>query len=481
MLRGRAWLAATLALLAPAAPAAAQTFSISDPENVEVAPEAPPPDLAPGQTSTLFRGSWQLQLGLDTGHEDDCDDRSCEDVFDLRNRLDLRLQTDVTGTLRAVVEARFDHLVVGERPEGETFTGVNAERVKGHVETEVREAWLRWRPGALDITVGNQVVAWGVLDMASAQDAINPADYRRGLAPGTEPPRIPVFAARLEGRLGPLALDGVLVPFFEAHRMNLFGSDFSMMPRTGSPGGGPGGAMFQMMRAFIDESREDEFQPLLQATEVPSDLPGSATAGLRVGTSLAGVDLHAAYLYGWDRFPRFEEVSALESKATYSRMHVLGADATAVLGEVVVRAEAGWTPRRTLYLEGFEPVDKPTLLSGLGLDWSRDTTVNVSLEGFWFRVLDTGQDERLYLIDRDVFGVAGGGTVRLLDDDLALSVFGMYNVSLEDVIVAPQVAWRAADGHELAASFQLFEGPEGTVGGMFDSNDQVLLRYTGSF
>jgi len=498
----------------------AEVFSIADPANEAVVAEPESSSWAPTFQSTLFRGAWRLQLGLDTGHEDRCGRWSCEDVFELKNRLDLRLQTDVTDALRAVVEARFDHFVVGEKPEDRVFFFHNAQRVKGHHEVEVREAYLRWKSGPLRVTVGNQVVAWGVLDMGSSQDVINPVDYRAGLAPGGEPPRIPVLAARAVARLGKLSIDGVVAPFFQPHRMNLFGSDFAMLQGGGSGGAPPGAGFVDMLRALmVDDSTEDDYQTLLQASEVPRDLPRDVTLGLRLGTSVGGVDLHAAYVWAWDRFPSsaegalpdFQQIIATDPicepaeiiagnvpgctifdlvgrhvtesprKAWYQRRHVVGVDASYTFWELVVRAEVGWSPARTLFDEAMQPVRKPSLLSGLALDWTHSSELSASLESFWFRVLDLSDDESLYLVEPDTYGVAGGVTATYLDDDLKLMLFGMYLASLGDVILAPEVAYKLADGHEVALSAQVYEGDAGSVGGMFDHNDQVVARYTATF
>ena len=280
----------------------AQTFSIADPDNTAPSTEAPAEAEPPRFQTTLFRGGWTAQLGLDTGHEDDCGPTACEDVFDLRNQLDLRLQTDITQGLRAVIEGRFDHRVVGERPDGEGFTGANARRVKGVFEPQLRDAYLRWRGlGPFDVTLGQQVVAWGVLDVASVQDVVNPVDYRSGLAPGGEPPRLPIFALRTEARLGPLHIDGVVAPFFTPHRIDLLGSDYG--PLGSSATAALGGDFGAAILSGIDESVEDEWSKALQATKVPDDLPHQSDAGIRVGGSVAGIDLHAAYLYVWDRIP----------------------------------------------------------------------------------------------------------------------------------------------------------------------------------
>jgi len=474
-----------LAALLTASTAEAQTFSISDPENVGDPAAEEEEEVPAAFQSTLFRGRYTLQAAVDTAHEPaarTCDANQCEDVFDLRNRLELRAQTDVSSTLRAVVEARLSHFLVGERPEDESFTVVNARRVKAEFEPEVREAWLRWRLPGWDLTVGNQVIAWGVLDLNSPQDVLNPVDYREGLAAGTEPPRIPILAARLEGRAGPISLDGVVVPFFEPHKINLFGSDFAIL-RPANPLQPVGAAsLFELILGPIHSSREDAYQPLLQASEVPDEEPRNATVGLRAGTSVAGIDAHVAWIYGWDRLPTLE--IDLQGKppirSFHERQHVLGADLTTTLGDLALRLEGGWTPERTLYTEGFQPVRKPVFSSGAGVDWNHEGRYSVNVEATWLHVDEVG-DTDLYLIDEDVVMVGGAIRLEIIDDELTLSVLGLRNITLRDLILTPEVAWRPADGHELALALQLYEGAEDSPGGLFDNNDQALIRYTATF
>lgn len=473
----------------PAA-ALAQTFSISDPENTgPSAAELSKSEEAPRFQTTLFRGEWTAQLGADIRHEDRCTDRACEDVFDLRNQLDLRLQTDVTDDLRAVVEARFDHRMVGERPEGEAFTMANANRVKGVFEPQLRDAYVRWRGlGPFDVTVGQQVVAWGVLDVASAQDVINPVDYRSGLAPGDEPPRLPIFAVRAETRLGPLHVDGVVSPFFTPHRFDMLGSDYG--PLGSAAGGALGGGIGAAILDGIDESVEDDWSRTLQSTKVPQDLPGSSDVGLRLGTKVAGIDLHASYLYVWDRIPEvrsnptFALTGGLPFDSTYSRRQVIGGDATLTAGDFVFRLESGWSPERTLYEVGDDgapaPARRSVTLSGLGIDWTYATDLLANVETFWMRVNDVPGKAKLYLLEPDLYGAAGGLTVRFFNDDLSISARAMVT-SLEDLILFPELSWRIADGHNVAGSVQIYEGKDGSTGDQFDHNDQAVIRYSRSF
>ena len=467
-----------------------QTFSISDPENTGPGPAATTEAEPARFQTTLFRGDWTSQVAVDTGHEDNCSERACEDVFEVRNQLDLRLQSDLRDDLRVVIEARFDHRVVGERPLRETFTGVNAERVKGVFEPQLREAYLQWRDLAgLDLTVGQQVVAWGVLDFASAQDVINPVDYRAGLAPGDEPPRLPIFVARAETRIGPLHVDGFVAPFFTPHRIGMLGTAYG--PFGDSAASALGGDVGAGIISAVDESVEDEWSKTLQATRVPQDLPANLDSGIRLGTRLGGIDVHAAYLYVWDRIPEvksrgiaFLADGGLPFESTYSRRHVIGGDVTVAAGDFVFRLESGWSPKRTLYEVDAEgapiPVRRSVTLSGLGVDWTHDTDVIVNVEGFWMRVNDVPADAELLLIEPDLYGVAGGMTVRLLEDDLSLSA-RVLATSLEDVMLFPEIGWRIADGHQVAVSAQFYQGATGSIGDQFDDNDQASVRYSLSF
>lgn len=472
----------------PIGVAQAQTFSIADPENIGV--DASVVDDAPAQfQTTLFRGDWTAQLAADTGHEDKCGRTACEDVFDLRNQLDLRLQTDLGAGLRVVIEGRFDHRVVGERPEGETFTLLNAQRVKGVFEPQLRDAYLQWTGlGPFDLIVGQQVVAWGVLDVASAQDVVNPVDYRSGLAPGDEPPRLPIFAFRAETRLGPIHVDAVVAPFFTPHRIDTLGSDYGPLGADG--GQALGGETGARVLAGIDDSVEDQWSRALQSTEVPMDLPQQSDVGIRLGTNVAGVDLHAAYLYVWDRLPEISSdpsvvlTGGLPFESTYSRRQVIGGDATVAAGDFVFRLESGWSPERTLYEVDEEgapvAVRRSVTLSGLGIDWTHGTDWLANVEGFWMRVNDVPASAKLFLIEPDLFGAAGGLTVRFLNDDLSVSARAMVT-TLNELIAFPELSWRIADGHTVAASVQLYEGEAGSSGDSFDHNDQAVFRYSRSF
>ena len=90
-------------------------------------------------------------------------------------------------------------------------------------------------------------------------------------------------------------------------------------------------------------------------------------------------------------------------------------------------------------------------------------------------------DARLLLIEPDLYGLAGGLTVRFLEDEaLAVSARALAT-SLGDLILLPDVSWRVMDGHELAAQLQLYEGDSGSIGEQYDHNDQLIVRYTSTF
>ena len=163
---------------------------------------------------------------------------------------------------------------------------------------------------------------------------------------------------------------------------------------------------------------------------------------------------------------------------------MIGGDATLAAGDFVFRLESGFSPKRTLYEVGDdgapEPVRRSVTQSGLGIDWIYATDLLANVEAFWLRVNDVPADAELLLTKPDLYGAAGGLTVRFLNDDLSISARGMVT-SLRDLILFPEISWIVADGHTVAASLQLYQGEDGSVGEEFDHDDQAVFRYTHSF
>src|SRR6185295_12559727 len=89
------------------------------------------------------------------------------------------------------------------------------ERAKASFEPMLGEAFLDLYTSLVDVRVGQQTLAFGANAAFAPTDVLNPRDLRQSLV-FTEPEdaKLPVFAARALGGVGPLAFTVAWVPFF---------------------------------------------------------------------------------------------------------------------------------------------------------------------------------------------------------------------------------------------------------------------------
>ncbi len=73
-----------------------------------------------------------------------------------------------------------------------TYNGI----LKDRTGLELREAYLAYTKGNLDLRVGRQIVVWGVADALRVTDCVSPFDYTEFLAQDYDDIRMPVNALR---------------------------------------------------------------------------------------------------------------------------------------------------------------------------------------------------------------------------------------------------------------------------------------------
>lgn len=445
---------------------------------------------------TLFDGTFTTELALDFRNE-----TRWEQAVRFRSRLDLALSHELG--------AGFDVRLGGRLTCWVWSTSTGDSRYL--FEPDLRDAWLRWRfPDVLDVTVGTQIFAWGAADALSGVDRLNPVDRRDSVTASLETPKIPLFAVTLSHSAGPeLGVTAVWAPFFTPDRQDVFGDDFSLLgPDPASSPLAPSQAALEAL-AGIDDSIVDPLQPILLSPFAPDqDHLENSTIGLRLTSTVGGVDLGFTYIWGWERTPAIavdprtgslaalldpepdpaalaqalQLLTALQGGqvgftdlfcSQYVRSHVAGVDLAAAVWDLTIKAEAAYTTARVAYDDAMQSVISPALRTVLGLDYAFEDTLTVTVEAAYERLLDDDADVPLFLTARDDVQIAGLVALRLLTDDaLQVRTAVLYGAILDDWVVVPEVTWRIADGYAVSAGARLFEGGARTRGGHFDANDE---------
>jgi len=478
----------------------------------------------PGEESSLwiptswFTGNYRGELFFDTGFEGEN-----EDIYLFHNRLELRAKIDFSRNWRAVIEGRLDWRLWGESSSDNVDYFFNADNRQGVFEPTLRDAYVSGRLDNLYLTIGQQNIVWGAGTFTAPADVINPVDYRGGTFDTPASQRVQVFAVDASMVFDQVGLQLVLVPFFEPHRFDTFGSDWAFFRSEG--GLGSGLPVFGFIEGFLDSTIQPRVQSALTATEFPDARFENMSAGARFTSTAGGMDLGLGYFFGWDRTPFFEiddsfasflnlvasdpngffslspedpdyfqrlteiveRTTAInESRAAgnalllseYRRRHTIEVDAVRYLGPIGVRLESTYTFERTFYLEGLprddgqapgvDAVRLPVVNSALALSYELGESFNFQVEGYWVHAFDI-PDGRQLLLPQDFYGVAG--ITRLKFDawdaladtflgDISLRFAGVYGIATEDYIIYPTITWDFSDSASASLGAMFFGGPK---------------------
>lgn len=366
--RAEVLLAIATVLAVPAGDARAQPDGgdeiIEDPElsGAPLATPAPPPSAgAPPQgPGASARAVGEARLGVDT----DWDRASGEDVVVHRLRLDAEVGQALGTRARAFVAGRVEH-VARARP------SELPEHVGGTLEARLLDAWVEARIGGADVRAGNQFIPWGRVDVLSPGNVWNPLDLRDPFGDPDALPLVPVPALRVDA--SPVRWLGVSLvwqPFFVPMRADLLGTDQALL--------GPGApASFRALAApLIRLFGDDVVIPL----DDPALGPGprqnlaSSQVGGRLTATFGDAEVGATVFWGLSKLPTLtlspELRTAIESgpddtvawldviaaqsegrpllSIEYERNVQLVADVETPAGEVLLKGELGFAPRRAL-------------------------------------------------------------------------------------------------------------------------------------
>jgi hypothetical protein len=171
-------------------------------------------------------------------------------------------------------------------------------------------------------------------------------------------------------------------------------------------------------------------------------------------------------------------------QATYNRRHVAGFDLTVPTGPLLWRLDAGFSPEQTLYVTdasgAFVPVRRPTATYVVGLEYRYEEKFFLLAQ--WFhQITVTEPGDALFLVSPNFILLLLDVRYRLLDGDLELDLVAMDGVSQGDFVLTASVGYRVRPKLQLVAGISLFQGSKRGLGGYFDANDFVFVRFRADF
>ncbi|HEY9542202.1 DUF1302 family protein [Prevotella sp.] len=390
---------------------------------------------------------------------------------------DNTLQVQVKGfldTYHAVrVEGKADLMASRTRARGEVklekgaaslFVSLNATYngvLKDRTRLELREAYLSYAKGNLDLRMGRQIIVWGVADALRVTDCVSPFDYTEFLAQDYDDIRMPVNALRARYTMGAVTLEAVCNPVV----------DFFVLPT-------------------------DERNPwavrlpsaaLPYTIDLESGMPEKRIRNMEFGgrltVNLSGVDFSLSALRTWNKMPALcptlsADRQSLRINGEYRRMTMLGADCSLPVGQFVFRAEVADYIGEAQGAGVGQTAARRNVLNALaGADWYPGGDWNVSVQ--YCHQHTSGSLDGL-----SVYRNAGLATARiskdLLHNTLKLSTFAYIDVTNGGVFNRFSTSYALNDQIELTAGYDYFHADKGKFQ-MYAKNSEAWIKMKYSF
>jgi hypothetical protein len=284
----------------------------------------------------------------------------------------------------------------------------------------LREAYVAFSLGRLDLRIGQQRIAWGSSDAYAPNDVLNGRDVRNPLLFDSEMLVLPTPAVRADVDLGFGVVSLVLEPFVPSDRFDLYGTNWAVVqpdaPRAYR-------RLFGTLSQGLDRNEVASLQDTLAGGRLSGANPANASVGGSLKMHLGSVDLSYYVLSGFDRQPavsvdpafqkQIESLDATQlnggvfeallnqtrasTKAlggpiliSYRRRNHVGMDAQTTIGSFVVRADVAYDSSKTFFAaDTLNAVLRPTVQEVIGLEYQTGSLNKViGIEGWAMQVLD---------------------------------------------------------------------------------------------
>ena len=365
---------------------------------------------------------------------------------------ELKGRADFTEVISAFGELRYRIKDIGRDVNGDSYIGHHANR-----DFDVRELYFRFRGDWLDISAGQQIIAWGVADGINPTDKLCPKNMTL-ISSDPDDRRLGILAVKGDLYLGNYTLTGVWQPIFTDSKFRL-----SRLPK--------------------------EAEITVEDPQRPAKKLSNSTVAMKCSTCFKGTDVSLSYFYGWDPFPDIildravtsDEKTEVWVMPVFNRIHAIGTDFSTVIGPLILRGEGAYTNMRKR--SGKSPGRSKSYIhwiTGLESECFEDFTVNVQygmkhILGYESVPKDESEIENDPQAGVDVFNArlhrqlnrhTQMTTLRLdyrvLQDTLLFQFKGLYYINDEEIRLRPRIVYDINDYLEatLAAIFSF--GPAGS-------------------
>lgn len=331
--------------------------------------------------------------------------------LDLRYARGSWFQAVASGSLAL---AAFDQ--VNQPTSGAATTAFDLQKL----DAILREAYVGFSLGRLDLRIGQQRIAWGSSDAYAPNDVLNGRDVRNPLLFDSEMLVLPTPAVRADVDLGFAIVGLVLEPFVPSDRFDLYGTNWAVVqpdaPRAYR-------RLFGTLSQGLDRNEVASLQDTLAGGRLSGANPANASIGGSLKMHVGSVDLSYYVLSGFDRQPavsvdpsfqkQIESLDATQlnggvfeallnqtrasTKAvggpilvSYRRRNHVGMDAQTTIGSFVVRADVAYDSSKTFFAaDTLNAVLRPSVQEVIGLEYQTGSLNKViGIEGWAMQVLD---------------------------------------------------------------------------------------------
>lgn len=351
-----------------------------------------------------------------------------------------------------------------EKGAASLFVSMNATYnaiLKDRTGMELREAYLAYAKGNLDLRVGRQIVVWGVADALRLTDCVSPCDYTEFLAQDYDDIRMPVNALRTRYTWRSVTFEAICNPV----------ADFFILPTDR-----------HNPWALTLPSAPLPYTIDLESCKPEKRLRNMEYGG-RITTNLSGIDFSLSVLRTWNKMPALsltvsDNGKSLLVKGEYRRMTMLGADCSLPVGQFVLRGEAAcYFDEAQSRGVGKDVVCRNTYNILAGVDWYPGNDWNFSAQ--YCHKYTAGNLDGL-----SVYRHAALATARiskeLMRNSLKLSTFAYVDVSNGGVFNRFSASYALNDQIELTAGYDFFHADKGKFA-MYKQNSEVWLKAKYSF
>ena len=328
----------------------------------------------------------------------------------------------------------------------------------------IREAYLDFGMGDLEIRLGRQQIVWGQAVGLFIADIVNPKDLREYILPDLDDIRIPAWAVNLEYYKNNSYVQFVFIPIPEFNEFGEPGSEFDFS-RMGMQSGG------NITQMAVDE---------------PSHSIKNSKWGFRGAHLVQGWDLAAFFMYDFDAFPvnyRSIETSASGSSPIirfmpkYERVKRVGftfskdLDGLIFKGESVYSIENHFSVADEIDSDGI--VEKDSLDYLIGMDYTFLNRIDTNFQFIQTIIFD--HEDRIS--QKEVSSsVSFWMSFGMFNDKVEPELFFVTSIDREDYLVRPKLIFNVNTHLSLTIGADIFEGDsDGGTFGFFDDNDRVYV------